>query len=55
MTIPQQTLFLPTVKSKQMIKTTAGIMKEPSFTPKEVLMTSSQSSRALPPKKTCTM
>lgn len=51
MTIPQQTTFLPTVKSKHIIKTTAGVMKEPSCTPKEVLTSSGQSSTAPPPKK----
>jgi hypothetical protein len=57
MTIPQQTTFLATVKSKHMITTTAGVTKEPPRTPlgvkcerKEVPTSSSQNSTASPPK-----
>src|SRR5882762_1944319 len=56
MTIPQQTTFLPTVKSKNTIKTTAGITKELSHAPsgvkcerKEAPMSSSQGSTVPPP------
>jgi hypothetical protein len=60
MTIPQQTTFLPTEKSKFMITTTAGITKGPPRAPlgvkcetKEVLSlptSSNQNSTAQPPK-----